>query len=251
MPHILKDVPILDLRKVSPDAFRLLERVDNVRTVILSSENADQFMRVPRTNVRSHVIVQPDEVLALGQIDLNDEYLKARSDASKVVILGHVFLSGFDEALFSQKIQRLRVFGQVLYSAWRSVALFLTRVERWQGQLLATPTDAVRWIGPTLLDQSRLRSVAGRDIVSIGPITIDAEVSVADVLQYLGRVVQIGEIAGREDTVCALLARCSRRVGTCRVVAPRLGVMASTEDSYIGVEASHGPLINIAPHAGA
>jgi len=66
METIIRDVPILDLRKVSIDAISRIKSVENVKTIVLSPDNVEAFMKVPRVEVRSHLIVHPDESLFIG-----------------------------------------------------------------------------------------------------------------------------------------------------------------------------------------
>ena len=76
MGTTIKDIPILDLRSVSVDAIAKIDRVENVKTVVVSPENVEAFMQVPRVEVRSHLIVHPDETLFIGQIEFNDAFLE-------------------------------------------------------------------------------------------------------------------------------------------------------------------------------
>jgi hypothetical protein len=212
---IIKDLPILDLRTVSAEAISRIDLVENVRTVVLSTENAEAFMQIPRLEVRSHLIIKPDETLSIGQIEFNDKFLEGFSDNTRLVVLGHAIIDGFTISLFLEKIQNLRIYGQVLYSDTRSVGALTARLERLQGQLLRMRPNAIRWIGETYLDTRLLETISGRPIVSIGPITIDPRVAVSDITGGISSMVQIGEIIGREEVICALLSVCDRRLGTC------------------------------------
>jgi hypothetical protein len=212
---VIKDLPILDLRTVSAEAIAKIDLVQNVRTVVLSTENAEAFMRIPRLEVRSHLIIKPDETLAIGQIEFNDQFLSGFPDNTKLVILGHTIIDGFSIPLFLKKIQSLRSYGQVLYADSRSVGALTARLERLQGQLLRMQPNSIRWIGHTYLDTKLLETISGRPIASIGPITIDPRVAVSDIHKGISSMVQIGEIIGREEAICALLSVCDRRLGTC------------------------------------
>ena len=214
MGTVFKDLPILDLRAISPEAILKIDLVENVRTVVLSSENAEAFMRIPRVEVRSHLIIKPDEKLSIGQIEFNDSFLDKFPENTKLVVLGHAIIDSFTIPLFLKKIQSVRIYGQVLYSQAKSVGPLMARLERLQGQLLRMPPNAIRWIGPTYLNTTLLKSISGRPIVSIGPITIDPRIAVNDIAERINSMVQIGEIIGREETVCALLSVCDRRLGT-------------------------------------
>jgi hypothetical protein len=211
---IIKDAPIVDLRGIAAGHFAGLERVENVRTVILDTSNADAFMRVPRVDVRSHVIVQPDEQVIIGQQEFDDLLLSGLADGTRLVLLGQALIDGFTPELFLRKVDRLRLFGQALYADTVSAGAFLSRTERLQGQLLPMPCGAQRWIGSNTLTVNRLRSLAQRPLVSIGTITIDPQVDPSDINEHLVSMVQIGEVKGRESAVCALLARCTVRLGT-------------------------------------
>jgi hypothetical protein len=90
----------------------------------------------------------------------------------------------------------------------------MSRLERLQGQLLQMRPNAIRWIGSTYLDASLLEATSGRPVVSVGPITIDPQVSASDIAKQIDSMVQIGETRGSEETVCALLSVCSRRLGS-------------------------------------
>lgn len=76
------------------------------------------------------------------------------------------------------------------------------------------PPNAIRWIGTTHLDTNLLETIEGRPIVSIGTINIDPRVTASDIAENIGSIVQIGEVTGREETVCALLSLCTRRLGS-------------------------------------
>lgn len=214
MGSVIRDLSILDLRTVSAEAISNIDLVENVRTVVLSSENAEAFMRIPRVDVRSHLIIKPDETLVIGQIEFNDDYLDTLSDNTNLVVLGHALVDGFTIPLFFKNIQRMRMYGQVVYSDSKSIGALLSRLERLQGQLLQMSPGATRWIGSTRLDTSLLESIRRRPVVSIGPISIDPRVSVTDITDNIGSMVQIGEINGREEAICALLSVCNRRLGT-------------------------------------
>lgn len=214
MGSVIKDMPILDLRKVSAEAISLLDLVENVKTVVLSTENAEAFMRIPRVEVRSHLIISSEETLFIGQIEFNDDFLNGLPDNTRLVVLGHTIIDGFTIPLFLKKIRSLRQYGQVLYADAKSVGALLTRLERLQGQLLRMQPNAIRWIGETYLDTKALESISGRPIVSIGPITIDPGVAANDITDTINSMVHIGEITGREETTCALLSVCDRHLGT-------------------------------------
>jgi hypothetical protein len=218
MGTVIKDLPILDLRGISRAAIGLIKLVENVRTVVLDNENAEAFMRVPREEVRSHLIINSDETLTIGQIEFNDDYLAKVPDNTKLVVLGHTIIDAFSIPLFLRKIKNLRIYGQVLYSDSRSASALLARLERLQGQLLRMQPNAIRWIGPTYLNTSALESISGRPIVSIGPITIDRGVGTNDITSTINSMVHIGEMIGREEAICALLSVCDRRLGTYSLV---------------------------------
>src|SRR5215217_3499692 len=181
MQTIIKDLPILDLREVSIDAISKIASVENVKTVVLSTENAEAFMRVPRVEVRSHLIVQPNESLFIGQIEFNDGFLSQLSENTKLVILGHLLIDGFSTSLFNERIQGLRVYGQIFYADKRSGGALLARLERLQGQLLRMQPNAVRWIGEINLTPSKLGSLAGQPVIGIGPINIDPSLTPEDI----------------------------------------------------------------------
>ena len=214
MGTIIKDQPILDLRGISPSAISRIERVENVKTVVLDTENAESFMRIPREEVRSHLIVNSDETLSIGQIEFNDCFLASFPDNTKLVVLGHTIIDGFSIPLFQQKVKSLRIYGQIIYSDAESAGALLARLERLQGQVLRTQPNAIRWIGATYLDTSALQSVSGRPVISIGPITIDQSLAANDITDKINSMVHIGEIIGREETTCALLSVCDRNLGT-------------------------------------
>jgi len=218
MGTVIKDLPILDLRGISPAAISLIDLVENVRTVVLDNENAEAFMRIPREEVRSHLIINSDETLSIGQLEFNDGFLEQFPDNTKLVVLGHTIVDGFSIPLFLKKIKNLRIYGQVLYSDSKSVGALLARLERLQGQVLRMKPDAIRWIGPTYLDTNALEAVSGRPIVSIGPITIDHGVGTQDITSTINSMVHIGEMIGREEAICALLSVCDRRLGTYSLV---------------------------------
>jgi hypothetical protein len=204
------------------DALQALHLVQDVRTVILSPSNADAFMRISRINVRSHIIVEPDELLTIGHTVIDDSFLAMLPDCSKVTLVGCPFIDGFTISLFLEKVSSLRIFGQALYSDARAAGAFLSRVERLQGQLLETPRHALRWIGPTFLDTELVNNIKGREVVSVGPLIIDSVVTVNDLTANITRLTQVGDIKGREETVCALLSLCAARVGAYEIVTPFL-----------------------------
>jgi hypothetical protein len=212
---VIRDLPILDLRTVSAEAISKIDLVENVRTVVLNTENAEAFMQIPRVEVRSHLIIKSDETLSIGQLEFDDKFLDRFPENTKLVVLGHAIIDGFTIPLFLKKILSLRMYGQVLYSHSGSVGALMARLERLQGQLLRIQPNAVRWIGQTSLDTKALASVSGRPVVSIGPITIDSQLAVSDITAGISSMTQIGEIIGREEAICALLSRCDRRLGTC------------------------------------
>lgn len=214
MQTIIKDLPILDLREASIDAISMIASVENVKTVVLSTENAEAFMKVPRVEVRSHLIVQPDESLFIGQIEFNDSFLSQLSENTKLVILGHLLIDGFSTSLFNERVQGLKVYGQIFYADKRSVGALLARLERLQGQLLRMQPNAVRWIGVTTLTASRLASLAGQPVIGIGTVNIDPDLTPEDITSGISSMVHIGEITGPEENICALLSVCDRRLGT-------------------------------------
>ena len=177
MQTILRDVPILDLRAVPVDAISMIELVENVKTIVVSPENVEAFMKVPRVNQRSHIIVHPDESLFIGQIEFNDSFLSKLPENTKVVGLGHLLIDGFSIDLFNERVQGLRHYGQIFYADKRSVGALLARLERLQGQLLRMQPNAVRWIGDINLTPSKLDSLAGRPVLGIGPVYIDPGLS--------------------------------------------------------------------------
>jgi hypothetical protein len=217
MRSVIRDLPILDLRSISTADIGKIERVENVRTVVLNPANAEAFMRVPRTDVRSHLIIKDDEILHIGQIEFNDKFLETLADNTSLVVLGHIFVDGFTPELFFRKIQAMRMYGQVLYSHTKSVGALLSRLERLQGQLLQMPPNSIRWVGATYLDKTLLDSVSGYSIVSIGMLTLDPKVTLNDLTSHLKSMVQIGELKGKEETISAFLAVCNRRLGPCTI----------------------------------
>lgn len=252
MTDVISDVSILDLRLIPPAAISRLRRVEKVKTVILSTANADAFMRVSRTDVRSHLIIEPDEVLSIGQIQFDDSYLSTLADQTRLVLLGHPLLDAFTVPLFLAKVRSMRVYGQIFYSRPELAAVFLSRVHRLQGQSLIMAENAVRWIGPTLLDHARLVAIERRPILSIGTITIDPDVTAGDIIRNISTLTQVGEIIGREQTVCALLSLCRRRVGTYKIatqVQPEPEVVsaqdASFRESLVSIQPASNPTVAI------
>ena len=217
MGTTIKDVPILDLRAVASEAIAQLDLVENVKTVVLSTDNVEAFMEVPRVEVRSHLIIHPEESLFIGQIEFNDHFLNQLAENTKLVILGHVLIDGFNIQLFHERISSLRVYGQIIYADARSAAALLARLERLQGQLIKMQPDSVRWIGLTNLNAKKLETVSGKPVVSIGPINIDADLPPSDIIKHIPSMVQIGEILGPEEAVSALFSVCDRRLGTYRI----------------------------------
>ena len=218
MGTVIRNIPILDLRSVSADAISRVDLVENVKTVVLSTENVEAFMQVPRVEVRSHLIIHPDETLFIGQIEFNDSFLNQLPENTKLVILGHVLIDGFTIPLFLERIKTFRVFGQIVYADARSAGAVLARLERLQGQLLRMRSNSVRWIGSTELNADKLASVSDRSVVSIGPVTINPEVAPTDITQNIDSMVQIGELFGAEEALCALFSVCDRRLGTYCVI---------------------------------
>ena len=219
MQTTIRDVPILDLRKVSSDAMSMIEAVENVKTIVLSTENVEAFMKVSRVEVRSHLIVHPDESLFIGQIEFNDSFLSQIPENTKVVILGHLLIDGFSTSLFNERVQSLKQYGQIFYSDKRSVGALLARLERLQGQLLTMKPNAVRWIGAVSLTASRLAGLAGQPVISIGPINIDPSLTPEDIKSGISSMVHIGDISGPEESICALLSVCDRHLGTYTIKA--------------------------------
>lgn len=214
MGIVIRDLPILDLRAISIAAIAKIERVENIRTVVLNPENAGAFMEIPRVNVRSHLIVPQDEDLHIAQIEFDDEFLGKLADDTKLVILGHLFVDGFTTSLFFRKVRTLRMFGQVLYSDSRSTGALLSRMERLQGQLLKMPPQSVRWIGSTYVDKAALSAFSLRSVISIGQVTIAPGVTPSDIMNNIESMTQVGEIKGKDEVICAMLAVCNRRLGT-------------------------------------
>lgn len=219
MQTIIKDVRILDLREVSIDAISKIKSVENVKTVVVSTENVEAFMKVPRVDVRSHLIVHPDESLFIGQIEFNDSFLSELPENTKLVILGHLLIDGFSTSLFNERVKDLRVYGQIFYSDKRSVGALLARLERLQGQLLRMKPNAIRWIGVTNLTASKLASLAGQPVIGIGPVNIDPDLTPEDIKSGISSMVHIGEISGPEESICALLSVCDAHLGTYTVKA--------------------------------
>ena len=219
METIIRDVPILDLRKVSIDAISRIKSVENVKTIVLSPDNVEAFMKVPRVEVRSHLIVRPDELLFIGQIEFNDSFLSELPENTKVVILGHLLIDGFSTSLFNERVLSLKQYGQIFYSDKRSVGALLARLERLQGQLLTMKPNAVRWIGAVYLTASRLAGLAGQPVISIGPINIDPSLTPEDIKSGISSMVHIGDISGPEESICALLSVCDRHLGTYTIKA--------------------------------
>jgi hypothetical protein len=217
MGTVIRNIPILDLRSVSAEAISKVDLVENVKTVVLSTENVEAFMEVPRVEVRSHLIIHPDETLFIGQIEFNDSFLSQLPENTKLVVLGHVLIDGFTIPLFLERVKTFRVFGQIVYADAKSAGALLARLERLQGQLLRMRPGSVRWIGTTEVNAGRLATVSGRPVVSIGPVTINPDVAPADITRHVDSMVHIGELFGPEEALCALFSVCDRRLGTYRV----------------------------------
>ena len=214
MGTVIRNIPILDLRSVSAEAIAKVDLVENVKTVVLSTENAEAFMEVPRVEVRSHLIIHPDETLFIGQIEFNDTFLNQLPENTKLVILGHVLIDGFTIPLFRERVAAFRVYGQIVYADEKSAGAVLARLERLQGQLLRMRPDSVRWIGSTEVNADKLASVSGRSVLSIGPVKINPEVTATNITRNIDSMVQIGELFGSEEALCALFSVCDRRLGT-------------------------------------
>ena len=217
MRTTIRDIPILDLRQVSAEAIAKIDRVENVKTVVLNTENVEAFMEVPRTEVRSHLIVHPEETLFIGQIEFNDDFLGKLPENTKLVILGHAMIDGFSIPLFQERVKSYRHYGQIVYADRRSAGAVLARLERLQGQLLRMRPNSVRWIGTTTVTADKLEALEGRPVLSIGPLIVEAGVPVTDLTESISSMVQIGEILGPEEAICALFSVCDRRLGTIKV----------------------------------
>lgn len=217
MGTTIRDIPILDLRSVSVEAIAKIDSVENVKTIVVSTENVEAFMEVPRVEVRSHLIIHPEEKLFIGQIEFNDRFLDQLPQNTKLVILGHIMIDGFNVELFQDRIQSLRSYGQIIYADARSAGVLLARLERLQGQLLRMRPNSVRWIGTTNVTAERLETLSGRPVLSIGPLNLDPDLPPAEITEHISSMVQIGEIFGPEEAICALFSVCDRRLGTYKV----------------------------------
>jgi hypothetical protein len=219
MGTTIRDIPILDLRSVSADAIAQIDLVENVKTVVLSTENVEAFMEVPRVEVRSHLIIHPEETLFIGQIEFNDEFLEQLAANTKLVILGHVIIDGFTIELFQDRVQSFRSYGQIIYANARSAGALLARLERLQGQLIRMRPNSIRWIGTTLMNVEKLETLSGRPVLCIGPLTIDSDLPPSEITEHISSMVHIGELFGPEEAICALFSVCDRRLGTYKARA--------------------------------
>ena len=226
MGTTIRNIPILDLRQVSADAIAKIDLVENVKTVVLSTENVEAFMAVPRVEVRSHLIIHPEETLFIGQIEFDDAFLEKLPKDTKLVILGHAMIDGFTIPLFQERVKSYRHYGQIVYADRGSVGALLVRLERLQGQLLRMRPNSVRWIGTTNVTAERLAALNGRPVLSIGPLKVDSGVPAAEITESISSMVQIGEMFGPEEAICALFSVCDRRLGTYTVR------VAETEPAY-------------------
>jgi hypothetical protein len=213
MPHVIRHLPILDLRKVSSHSFELLDAVEDVRTVILAPTNAAAFAAIDKKNVRSQLVVYPHETLVVGQLEFDETYLNTLADQRSLVVVGHVFVGTVPSSLLRLKIKSLRMYGQIFFSCAITAGVLQARLERLQGQILEIPPDSLRWVGPTLLDKALLNGRRHLHIVSIGTLTIAPNVTPADLVYSIEAMTQVGELRGRELSIAALLSICKRRLG--------------------------------------
>ena len=218
MKSTIKNLPILDLREVPNEDINKIGLVENVRTVILSKSNFDSFIEVKRKNVRSHLIIEEDEVLVIGQIEFNNEFLSEIQANNKLVLLGHALVDEFDIDIFNKTIKSVRIYGQIFYSNNRCVGALMARLERLQGQMIQMQPSAVRLIGETNLDLKLLYELKSKSIASIGPINIHEEVSPKQIAENIESIAQVGEIRGSEDSVCALMSLCRTHLGPVKVL---------------------------------
>ena len=230
MGTTLKDIPILDLRQVSAEAIAKIDLVENVKTIVLSTENVEAFMEVPRVEVRSHLIIHPEETLFIGQIEFDDAFLNKLPENTKLVILGHAMIDAFSIPLFQERVKSYRHYGQIVYVDERNVGVLLARLERLQGQLLRMQPNSVRWIGTTTVTTEKLAALSGRPVLSIGPLTVDSDLAPSEITEHISSMVQIGEMFGPEEAICALFSVCDRRLGTytIRVAEPEAAYSIAT-----------------------
>ncbi len=213
------DMPILDLRQWPLKSFREINKIENVRTIVLGPEILSTYLPIPKRNVRSHLIVENHEQLLSGQMDLADILVRTTGKIS-LVVLGHLFIEKPIPVEELERIASIRIYGQIFYVCSDTLVALQSKCLHHQGQTLEIEPDSERWIGQRTLDLETLRRLAGKvNIVNIGTLSISELVTPEDIHRNLRKVTSIGELKGSQYNVTAFMGHCTRRLGTISLVS--------------------------------
>lgn len=213
------DMSILDLRHWPLKSFDEINDIENVRTVVLVPSILSTYLSIPKSNVRSHLIVENHEQLLSGQIDLADILARTTCKIS-LVVLGHLFIEEPIPEEEMDKVVSIRIYGQIFYVCSDTLVALQSKCLHHQGQTLEIEPNSERWIGSKTLDPETLKRLAGKvDIVNIGTLSISSLVTPEDIHRNLRKVISIGELKGSQENVASFMGHCSRRLGTISLVS--------------------------------
>ena len=163
---------VLDLREVSVEAIQNIESVTEVSLVLLSPENAHAWPHVPAKNVKAVYTAPKEYRVYTGQPELLPEILEFMDEPLRLIVLGQLFLTGFEPRQIEKVFRELIVIGQVYVSSDEAKNAVESIAKSISGGVSIVPAEHARWIGESILGPEYLSSNHPAPLVTIGDLAV-------------------------------------------------------------------------------
>jgi signal peptidase I len=167
-----KGLQVLDLREVSVESIQNIESVDGVGVVLLSPENADAWSSVPAQNVLTTYIAPKEYRVYTGQPEILPEMLEFLAAPLRLIVVGQLFLTSFDQQQILASFKELIVIGRVYVSSVEAESAVKSIANIIAGGISIVPPEHVRWLGESILGPD----IQKAPLVAIGKLAVAAGV---------------------------------------------------------------------------
>ena len=113
MSTLIRNIGILDARKVQQDQIDELTKIQNVGFLIVSPENKAQFLKISLQNVGNTMELEEDYKLQAGQARISKEMLEGLEHKLMLCVAGQLSIDAdISPELFAEKVEGLYIVGQ-------------------------------------------------------------------------------------------------------------------------------------------
>lgn len=206
--QIIQNVATLDLRSATAETLAGIQRVNNVATLIYSTENAELVTSLNIQNVASMIKLPKDAHLMTGQEELSRRTFQDLSEPLALYVTGQLMIKpDIPIEELRSGLDSLYVTGQLFYPE-SLASVVKSKLREINGQALAYSDDAKFIMGKLVLTESYLRSIEDQSVLLVFGRLDATELLPNDLIaQKVKQIEVLGRVTCREENADTLLPR--------------------------------------------